>query len=118
MLREPVANDRTEPYVYRSPRRAEAPGDPLAVLSQPMTPAYAQPAIPPVPNYLGSYHPGGPGIHPLLSPPGVDIVGLVNEHGIVDVQVTGKTGALSVRLLVRLYALLERFRSPRLRRLK
>lgn len=79
------------------------------------------PAITPVPSYLGQAHPSGPGVDPLPSPPGLELVGIADAEGVVQVQISAFAGALPPQLVARLTALWERYRRaerPKLRRLK
>jgi hypothetical protein len=115
MLPEPVANDRTQLCVFLPPRRTEAPGEPHA--APPMTPAHTLPAITPD-LYLGSYHPSGPGLHPLPAPRNLEVLGIVGDSGIVEMQIVARPGSAALRLIARFYTLYERLRGPRIRRLK
>jgi hypothetical protein len=73
-----------------------------------MTPAYSRPAVPPfdplpqlahepIPSYLGLRHPTGPGVHPLPSPSGLDLIGITDAHGVVRVLVAAEPEALDAQ---------------------
>jgi hypothetical protein len=115
MLPESVANDLPQPYVSVPSRRLDAPSAPLA--APPMTPAHTLPAIAPD-LYLGSYHPSGPGLHPLPAPRNLEVLGIVGDSGLVELQIVARPGSTALRLIARFYALYERLRGPHIRRLK